>query len=97
MDCSAVPGVLLQAGTKFVFVPGPGDPGPGNVLPRPPLPHVLTSDLREQLPNAVFGTNPCRIRYCTQELVLFRDDIEQRMRRQCMMPPKREWPCLQIV
>ena len=70
-----------------MFVPGPGDAGPVHVLPRPPLAPWLTADLREALPDAVFATNPCRVRYGTQQLVLFRDDVEHRMRRQVLMPP----------
>ena len=68
-------------------MPGPGDAGPVHVLPRPPLATWLTADLREALPRAVFATNPCRVRYGTQQLVLFRDDVEHRMRRQVLMPP----------
>ena len=39
---------------------------PRAVLPRPPLPESLTGELRERLPNAVFASNPCRIRHYTQ-------------------------------
>lgn len=35
----------------------------------------------------MFGSNPCRVRHGTQELVFFRDDTEKCMRRQCLMPP----------
>ena len=77
----------LQAESKFVFVPGPGDPGPGNVLPRPALPAYFTSDLRQLLPTAVFASNPCQIRLYTQEVVLFRSDLQNHMRRLCLIPP----------
>ena len=43
--------------------------------------------LMQALPEAVFATNPCRVRYATQQLVLFRDDVEHRMRRQVLMTP----------
>ncbi len=39
------------------------------------------------MPGAVFGSNPCRVRHGTQQLVFFRDDLEHSMRRQCLMPP----------
>lgn len=71
-----------------MFVPGPGDLGTGSILPQPALPAFLTSDLRKLLPNAVFGTNPCRIRYCTQQVVLFRQDLMKRLRRRCILPLK---------
>lgn len=57
-----------------MFVPGLGDPGPGAILPRPPLPDSLTADLRQQLPNAIFTSNPCRIRHFTQVWPVLRDN-----------------------
>lgn len=53
---------LPQAGSKFVFVPGPLDPGAAEILPRPPLPAYFTEKLAEEMPSAVFTTNPCRVR-----------------------------------
>jgi hypothetical protein len=55
-----------QAHTRYVFVPGPGDSGPGDLLPRPPLPAALTGALRAALPSAVFASNPCRLRHYSQ-------------------------------
>lgn len=57
LSCAADP---LQAHTQFVFVPGPNDPGLGQVLPQPALPTYFTGELQAVLPNAVFATNPCR-------------------------------------
>eukprot|EP00026_Physarum_polycephalum_P006927 Phypoly_transcript_06980.p1 GENE.Phypoly_transcript_06980~~Phypoly_transcript_06980.p1 ORF type:complete len:527 (+),score=94.26 Phypoly_transcript_06980:91-1671(+) len=79
--------------SKFVLVPGPADPC-GNVLntvPRHPLPKVFAQPLLDRLPNSVtLATNPCRIRYCTQEIIVFRDDITNKMRRHCILEPKDE-------
>lgn len=77
----------LQEESKFIFVPGPGDPGPSDVLPRPALPAYFTSELRQLLPTAVFASNPCRVRLYTQEVVLFRSDLQNHMRRLCLIPP----------
>jgi len=82
--------LFIQEESKFIFVPGPGDPGPGNVLPRPALPAYFTSDLRQLLPTAVFASNPCRMRLYTQEVVLFRSDLQNHMRRLCLIPPTGE-------
>lgn len=57
---------------KFVLVPGPGDPGPGAILPQPPIPAFFTKELQRLVPSAVMATNPCRIRFYTQEVVVFR-------------------------
>ena len=67
----------LLENSKFVFVPGPNDPGFANIFPRPPLPNSLVQDLvsriEPQFPNAVvMASNPCRIQFCTQEMVIFR-------------------------
>ena len=71
-------------------MPGPKDVGGGigNILPRRPLPKSCTTRLLSRVSNAHFGTNPCRLRYCSQEIVLFREDIVNKMRRNCIIPPK---------
>eukprot|EP00249_Psilotum_nudum_P007247 c20426_g1_i1 orf=272-1837(+) len=80
----------IKEGSKLVFIPGPEDPGPANILPRPALPKFFTNEVIKHLPNAIFSSNPCRIRYYTQEIVLFRQDILYRMRRSCVIPPSKE-------
>ena len=74
------------ANTHFVFVPGPNDPGAGNILPRPPLPKHFTQKIRDRVPNAYFASNPCRIRFYTQEIVIYREEILHKMRRHALMP-----------
>lgn len=51
---------LLLETSRFVFVPGPQDPGPENILPRPPLSRLATLEIRKKIPFAEFSTNPCR-------------------------------------
>ena len=36
----------LRDESKFVFVPGPADPGSPNIYPRPPLPDFITKELK---------------------------------------------------
>eukprot|EP00736_Rhodelphis_marinus_P008078 Rmarinus@m.24782 len=76
--------------STMVFVPGPSDPGVGSVLPRPYLPAPYGTFLKERVPNCVLAANPCRIRYCTQEIVVFREDILNKMRRHCVVEPSPE-------
>jgi len=38
-----------QEGSKILFVPGPNDPGPAAVLPRPPLSSYFTEKLAEEV------------------------------------------------
>ncbi|KAK2181720.1 hypothetical protein NP493_385g04054 [Ridgeia piscesae] len=72
---------------KFVFVPGPQDPGVAHVLPRPALPNCITAEFRERVPGAVFTSNPCRIQYCTQQIVVLRENIVTKMCRNCVRFP----------
>jgi DNA polymerase epsilon subunit 2 len=62
---------VLLTKSKFLFVPGPNDPG-AKVLPKSPIPSYFTSSLRDQLPphTCHFTTNPCRIKYFTQGKVV---------------------------
>ncbi|GAB1607932.1 DNA polymerase epsilon subunit 2-like [Argonauta hians] len=77
----------LVESSRFIFVPGPLDPGPGNILPRPAIPNSVTKYLREKIPHAIFTSNPCRIQYCTQEIVVFREDVVTKMCRSCIRFP----------
>lgn len=83
----------LAKEARFVFVPGPRDPGMGQVLPRPPLPNYCTQSLRSKLQHVKFASNPCRIRYFSKELVFFRQDTLQTLRRSCILKPRAgsEW------
>lgn len=73
--------------SQFLFVPGPQDPGPGNILPRPPIPSVLTTSITSRIPTAQFCSNPCRIQFCTKEIVVFREDIMNKLCRHCVRFP----------
>lgn len=46
----------------------------------------MVEGLEEKLSKVVFATNPCRIRYYTQEIVVLRDDLQQKMRRHTVVP-----------
>lgn len=77
----------LRQESRFVFVPGPGDPGLNAALPRPGLQPSLVGALAEKVPRARFASNPAKIRYFSQDLVFFRDDLQAKMRRNCLIPP----------
>ncbi|KAL8292520.1 hypothetical protein RQP46_001132 [Phenoliferia psychrophenolica] len=71
----------LMAHSHFLMIPGPTDPYTAQVLPQPALPSTMTRDLQHRVPNLTLGSNPCRIRYFSQEIVLYRDDVMSRMMR----------------
>lgn len=47
----------------------------------------LTEELRKNVPNIHLATNPCRIQYCTQEIVVIREDLVTKMCRNCIHFP----------
>mmetsp|Transcript_456 Transcript_456/g.669 ORF Transcript_456/g.669 Transcript_456/m.669 type:complete len:530 (+) Transcript_456:135-1724(+) len=66
---------------RFIFIPGPNDAGMSDVLPRPSLPKFVTRNFRQRIPHATFGTNPCRLRYFSKELVFYRKNITSELQR----------------
>ena len=50
----------LLENSRFIMIPGPQDPGPGNILPRPPISRLLIEEFIQAVPFAEFTTNPCR-------------------------------------
>ena len=73
---------------RFVFIPGPNDPGIAGSLPRGPIPKVFTNSVRSKVKHAIFASNPCRMRFFTKEIVFFRDDLVGKMRRHCLIEPR---------
>uniref|UniRef100_A0AAR2JWB5 DNA polymerase II subunit 2 n=1 Tax=Pygocentrus nattereri TaxID=42514 RepID=A0AAR2JWB5_PYGNA len=84
---SSAPYGKNQVNSRFVFVPGPEDPGPSTILPRPPLAEHITEEFRQRVPFSLFTTNPCRIQYCSQEIVVIREDLVNKMCRNCVRLP----------
>ncbi|CAI5962505.1 unnamed protein product, partial [Closterium sp. NIES-64] len=80
----------LKDKSLFVFVPGQADPGPCAVLPRPSLPRFFTDPITDALPSAVFSSNPSRLKFYSQELVVLRADLQRRMQRCAVLPPLKD-------
>ncbi|XP_058796791.1 DNA polymerase epsilon subunit 2 [Phymastichus coffea] len=79
---------LIQQYTMFIFVPGPYDLCAPKILPRPPLPKYLMEDFLKFVPNTKLATNPCRIQYCTKEIVVFRENMISKLCRNTLSYPK---------
>lgn len=80
----------VKEASKFVFVSGPHDLGSPKILPKPPLPKCIIEEVMKSIPNAIFTTNPCRIQYCTKEIVVLREDMLTKMCRNSLRFPKEE-------
>jgi DNA polymerase epsilon subunit 2 len=75
---------------RFVFIPGPNDPGITGILPRGPIPNYFTAALRSKVKNVMLASNPCRMRFFTKEIVFFRDNLVSKMRRNCLIEPRQD-------
>ncbi|XP_014270308.1 DNA polymerase epsilon subunit 2 [Halyomorpha halys] len=71
----------IAQNSKFIIIPGPTDSQAANILPRPELPETIVSGLKTSVKDVVLATNPCRIQYCTQEIVLVREDLVTKLCR----------------
>lgn len=81
---------ILEA-CHFVFVPGPKDPAATPLLPRPRIPAPLVAGFERRLPadfvqhRLHWMSNPCRLVYFSQEIVVFRDDCMSKMLRSAVL------------
>ncbi|WFD18523.1 DNA-directed DNA polymerase [Malassezia caprae] len=78
----------VLAACHLVFVPGPHDPAATGVLPRPRLPAPIAERLEARLPPSAqvhWMSNPCRLVYYSQEVVVFRDDLLRKMLRHAVL------------
>ncbi|KAI0051026.1 DNA polymerase epsilon subunit B [Auriscalpium vulgare] len=72
---------VLTQNTHIVFVPGPLDLAINSILPRRPLLSSFTARLRAKIPKLHLSSNPCRLKFFGQEIVVFREDMMARMLR----------------
>uniref|UniRef100_A0A6B2LH60 DNA polymerase II subunit 2 n=1 Tax=Arcella intermedia TaxID=1963864 RepID=A0A6B2LH60_9EUKA len=72
--------------SKFIFIPGGHDAGL-SILPKPPLPDFLVQPLKSKLKHVTFGTNPFRIRCGRKKILLFREDLATKLRRNVILQP----------
>ncbi|KAI9624132.1 hypothetical protein H4Q26_016995 [Puccinia striiformis f. sp. tritici PST-130] len=70
----------------LIFIPGPNDPWDSAMLPRQALPASIVKPLlhsSSQIPSSHlhFASNPCRIRWMSQEIVIFRQNLASKICR----------------
>ncbi|KOG96457.1 DNA polymerase epsilon noncatalytic subunit [Saccharomyces eubayanus] len=78
----------LTERTTMIFIPGPNDLwgsmislGANGILPQDAIPSVFTKKMNKVCKNIIWSSNPTRIAYLSQEIVLFRDDLTERFKR----------------
>lgn len=77
----------LKRETYIVLVPATEDPISTGILPRWPLAEIFSSELKQKCPKVICATNPCRIQYCTQQIVVFQKEIVTKLCRNTIKFP----------
>lgn len=72
---------VLKKSTDLVLVPALDDPVAPVILPRVGLPESLCAPLKRLVPRTVLASNPCRLQYCTQQIVVCRADLVTKLCR----------------
>lgn len=78
----------LKKDTDIILVPALEDPAAPVILPRSPLPNKLCADLKRLVPRIILATNPCRLQYCTQQIVVCRADLVTKLCRNTIHFPQ---------
>lgn len=78
----------LKNETDIVLVPDIEDPTSANIFPRPPLPNTIVQDLLRKNKRVILATNPCRLQYCTQQIVVCRMDLLRKLCRNTIKFPE---------
>lgn len=77
----------LKNETDIVLVPDLEDPTSANIIPRPPLPTTIVQDLLKKNKRIILASNPCRLQYCTQQIVVCRLDLLRKLCRNTIKFP----------
>ncbi|KAL3100406.1 hypothetical protein niasHS_001709 [Heterodera schachtii] len=73
--------------TEFIFVPSADDAPPLQIFPRPTLLPVVQKCFKEAK-NVHFATNPCKLVFKDRHIVIFRDDVVEKVCRSAVFMPK---------
>ncbi|KRZ31700.1 DNA polymerase epsilon subunit 2 [Trichinella pseudospiralis] len=65
----------LTKRAQFIFIPSSADAVFTDTIPRQPLLPSVVAPFKSKVQNCTLATNPCRIRYLSHRIVVFREDI----------------------
>ncbi|XP_005178362.1 DNA polymerase epsilon subunit 2 [Musca domestica] len=78
----------LKKQTELILIPSSEDPAAPNIFPRSAIPKTLAAGLLKVWPRTRLATNPCRLQYCTQQIVVCRLDLMAKFCRNTLhFPP----------
>lgn len=56
---------------------------------RPALPKIISQEFKKIIPRSWFTSNPCRIQYCTREIVVYKSELISKFVQESLhKPPK---------
>lgn len=79
---------VIAGNVSLVFVPGENDQWQTPLWPKQTIPHFFGSRINKACRNVRWASNPTRMVYLSQELVIVRDDLGARLRRNTVLFPK---------
>ena len=84
----------ITQGSTFLFIPGVNDPwssmatlGSSGIWPQKPIPNHFINRMNRVCKHIIWGSNPTRIAYLAQEIVIMRDDLADRLKRNNVVFP----------
>lgn len=80
----------LKKETDLVLVPHVYDPIETGIFPRHSLPPTLCKDLIKAWPRTKLMSNPCRLQYCTQQILVVRHNLLSRFARNTIHFPDKK-------
>lgn len=78
----------IKKETDIILVPSLDDSAAPMIMPRAPLPEKVVCDAKKLLPRLLTATNPCRLQYCTQQIVVCRADLITKLCRNTINFPQ---------
>lgn len=72
---------ILKKETDLILVPALDDPVAPVIFPRVGLPEKICEGLKRLVPRTILASNPCRLQYCTQQIVVCRADLVTKLCR----------------
>jgi DNA polymerase epsilon subunit 2 len=79
---------VIHGNVSLVFIPGENDHWQTPVWPRQRIPKLFGNRLNRVARSVQWASNPTRMVYLSQEIVIARDDIGSRFRRNCLRFPQ---------
>jgi DNA polymerase epsilon subunit 2 len=79
---------VIHGNVSLVFIPGENDHWQTPVWPKQKIPKVFGNRLNRVARSVQWASNPTRMVYLSQEIVIARDDIGSRFRRNCLRFPQ---------